>query len=134
MAGSFRLRHLGTSLALLLLQVLVKHVSAFYLPGVAPRAFKEGQSVQIKVQTLVSPESELQFDYYQLPFCQPTHIVDVPENLGEALTGDRAHTSAFEAKMRVNEYCKTMCRKEYTAQQVIWNVLSFLFHPQSIIL
>ena len=91
---------------------------AFYLPGVAPRTFKEGQNVQIKVQTLVSSESQLQFDYYQLPFCKPNHVVDVPENLGEALTGDKAHTSAFEARMRVNEYCKTLCRKDYTAQQV----------------
>jgi transmembrane 9 superfamily protein 2/4 len=97
---------------------MVSQVHAFYLPGVAPRTFKEGQNVQIKVQTLVSSESQLQFDYYQLPFCKPEHVVDVPENLGEALTGDKAHTSAFEARMRVNEYCKTLCRKEYTAQQV----------------
>ncbi|KAJ1483432.1 hypothetical protein T484DRAFT_1800338 [Baffinella frigidus] len=51
------------------------------------RTFKDGQPVNIKVQTLVSSESQLQFDYYQLPFCQ---IVDLPENLGEALAGEKA--------------------------------------------
>ena len=115
MAGSRFL--IGVS-GLLALFILAEKSCAFYLPGVAPRTFKEGQNVQIKVQTLVSPESELQFDYYQLPFCEPAQIVDVPENLGEALTGDKAHTSAFEARMRVNEYCKTLCRRDYSAQQV----------------
>ena len=33
---------------------------AFYLPGVAPRAFKEGEAVNMKVQTLVSTETPLQ--------------------------------------------------------------------------
>mmetsp|Transcript_26640 Transcript_26640/g.60809 ORF Transcript_26640/g.60809 Transcript_26640/m.60809 type:complete len:675 (-) Transcript_26640:2697-4721(-) len=95
------------------------HVSSgFYLPGVAPRAFKDGEPVNIKVQTLVSTETPLQFDYYQLPFCAPKRVRDIPENLGEALTGERAHTSAFQAKMKVTEYCKTLCRKRYTPQEM----------------
>jgi len=28
-------------------------------------------------------------------------VQDLPENLGEALAGDKAHTSAFQAKMKV---------------------------------
>jgi len=92
--------------------------AAFYLPGVAPRTFKDGQPVNIKVQTLVSSESQLQFDYYQLPFCQPPKIVDLPENLGEALAGEKAHTSPFRAHMKENVYCQTLCRKEYTPAQM----------------
>jgi transmembrane 9 superfamily protein 2/4 len=90
----------------------------FYLPGVAPRAFKDGEAVQMKVQTLVSTETPLQFDYYQLPFCEPRKIHDLPENLGEALAGEKAHTSAFKARVKVNEYCKVLCRKNYTPQQM----------------
>ena len=60
----------------------------------------------------------LQFDYYQLPFCAPDHVVDLPENLGEALAGEKAHTSAYLANMKVNEYCKTLCRKKYSPQQM----------------
>lgn len=60
----------------------------------------------------------LQFDYYQLPFCEPENIVDLPENLGEALAGEKAHTSAYLANMKVNEYCKTLCKKKYTPQQM----------------
>jgi hypothetical protein len=47
-----------------------------------------------------SLQSQLQFDYYQLPFCKPQKIIDLPENLGEALAGEKAHTSAFKIRMR----------------------------------
>lgn len=103
----------------LLLALLGLHaVRAFYLPGVAPRAFKDGEEVNLKVQTLVSTETPLQFDYYQLPFCKPKQVVDLPENLGEALTGERAHTSKYRAQMKVNEYCKTLCRRKYTPEEM----------------
>jgi hypothetical protein len=42
----------------------------------------------------------------------------LPENLGEALTGDKAHTSGFIAKMKENVYCQTLCRKTYTPKQM----------------
>lgn len=61
-------------LTLLLLFGLASPVLSFYLPGVAPRAFKDGETINMKVQTLVSPETPLQFDYYQLPFCQPDKV------------------------------------------------------------
>jgi len=50
---------------------------------------------------LVSSDTPLQFDYYQLPFCRPELIHDLPENLGEALAGEKAHTSKFAAFMGV---------------------------------
>ena len=106
---------------ILLAAVLLAHAlvaSGFYLPGVSPRTFKKDQPVKIKVQTLVSSESQLQFDYYQLPFCKPAKIIDMPENLGEALAGEKAHTSAFQLFMRRDEFCKTLCRQKYTPAQM----------------
>jgi hypothetical protein len=49
---------------------------------------------------------------------QPKKVKDLPENLGEALTGDKAHTSGFIAKMKENVYCQTLCRKSYTPKQM----------------
>ena len=44
--------------------LIVLHTGqAFYLPGVAPRAFKEGEAVNMKVQTLVSTETPLQVEF-----------------------------------------------------------------------
>lgn len=54
------------------------------------------------VSQLMSTETPLQFDYYQLPFCKPDRIHDLPENLGEALAGEKAHTSAYDARMKVS--------------------------------
>eukprot|EP00285_Hemiselmis_virescens_P018271 CAMPEP_0173391940 /NCGR_PEP_ID=MMETSP1356-20130122/18667_1 /TAXON_ID=77927 ORGANISM="Hemiselmis virescens, Strain PCC157" /NCGR_SAMPLE_ID=MMETSP1356 /ASSEMBLY_ACC=CAM_ASM_000847 /LENGTH=674 /DNA_ID=CAMNT_0014349645 /DNA_START=96 /DNA_END=2120 /DNA_ORIENTATION=+ len=108
----------GQAAVLVVLALLGGSVDAFYLPGVAPRTFRKDQPVNIKVQTLVSPESQLQFDFYQLPFCRPKHVRDLPENLGEALTGDKAHTSGFVAKMKKNAYCQTLCRRTYSAKQM----------------
>ncbi|KAJ1482342.1 hypothetical protein T484DRAFT_1804123 [Baffinella frigidus] len=76
----------GAACLLLAISVLPL-AQAFYLPGVAPRTFKDGESVNMKVQTLVSTETPLQFDYYQLPFCKPKKVHDLPENLGEAIAG-----------------------------------------------
>mmetsp|Transcript_16460 Transcript_16460/g.39324 ORF Transcript_16460/g.39324 Transcript_16460/m.39324 type:complete len:669 (-) Transcript_16460:236-2242(-) len=116
MASSSALRMPGY--ALLVFVAVLAQTEGFYLPGVAPRAFKDGEAVNMKVQTLVSTETPLQFDYYQLPFCEPGQIKDLPENLGEALAGEKAHTSAFDARMKVDEYCKTLCRKKYSPQQM----------------
>jgi hypothetical protein len=38
--------------------------------------------------------------------------------LSFSVVGEKAHTSAFLANMKVNEYCKTLCRKTYTPQQM----------------
>ena len=61
-------------LTALLILCLAGPTVSFYLPGVAPKTFKDGEAVNMKVQTLVSPETPLQFDYYQLPFCQPDKV------------------------------------------------------------
>ncbi len=61
-------------LTALLILCLAGPTVSFYLPGVAPKTFKDGEAVNMKVQTLVSPETPLQFDFYQLPFCQPDKV------------------------------------------------------------
>jgi hypothetical protein len=59
---------------LLIVLLCVAPAAAFYLPGVAPRIFKDDEAVNMKVQTLISTEKPLQYDYYQLPFCKPEKV------------------------------------------------------------
>jgi len=92
--------------------------SAFYLPGVAPHDFKQGEHVDIKVNKLTSTRTQLPFEYYALPFCQPDNIDNVAENLGEVLRGDRIMNSHYDVKMGVEENCKILCRKELTKPEV----------------
>ena len=92
--------------------------TAFYLPGVAPKDFKQGEHVDIKVNKLTSTRTQLPYEYYSLPFCQPTALENVAENLGEVLRGDRIMNSDYDVKMGVEETCKILCRKELTQVEV----------------
>ena len=92
--------------------------TAFYLPGVAPKDFKQGEHVDIKVNKLTSTRTQLPYEYYSLPFCQPTAIENVAENLGEVLRGDRIMNSEYDVKMGVEETCKILCRKELTQVEI----------------
>mmetsp|Transcript_4466 Transcript_4466/g.5527 ORF Transcript_4466/g.5527 Transcript_4466/m.5527 type:complete len:636 (-) Transcript_4466:845-2752(-) len=89
-----------------------------YLPGVAPKQFADGQDVQMSVNKINSVKTQLPYKYYSLPVCKPAHIVDVAENLGEVLAGDKIENSLYELKMKQDEYCKVLCRKQYDKKDV----------------
>ncbi|KAJ9239443.1 hypothetical protein DTO271D3_5822 [Paecilomyces variotii] len=94
--------------------------SAFYLPGVAPTSYDEGQSVPLYVNHLTPGlarqddqiHSVFSYDYYHpaFRFCRPEDgPKDVRESLGSILFGDRIRTSPFELHMAKNETCKAVC-------------------------
>eukprot|EP00505_MAST-04D_sp_SCG-Rhode-Island_P001055 Stramenopile-MAST_4_protein_1055 len=84
--------------------------SAFYLPGVAPRDYHDGDVVDLKVNSMTSYLTKLPYKYYSLKFCEPDGgIKDMAENLGEVLSGDRIENSKYELIMGKNEYCKVLC-------------------------
>lgn len=94
--------------------------SAFYLPGVAPTSYDEGQSVPLYVNHLTPGlarqddqiHSVFSYDYYHpaFHFCRPEGgPKDVRESLGSILFGDRIRTSPFELHMAKNETCKAVC-------------------------
>lgn len=91
---------------------------AFYLPGVAPTSYREGDLVPLNVNHLTPGQSEkdaqvhsaLSYDYYSTPFhfCPPKDgPVSVSESLGSILFGDRIKTSPFELRMKQDQECKT---------------------------
>jgi len=87
-------------------------VLAYYLPGVAPKSFAEGEDVPLKVNKITSPKTLLPLNYYRLPFCQPEggpHRAN--ENLGEFLAGDRIESSPYILRMKEDMYCEILCFK-----------------------
>ncbi|KJZ79960.1 hypothetical protein HIM_00674 [Hirsutella minnesotensis 3608] len=99
--------------------------SAFYLPGVAPTSYKQGDLVPLYVNSIspvAAPQdhrlySVISYDYYHpaFQFCQPEGGPQyVPESLGSILSGDRLMTSPFELHMGKNETCKPLCKATYT--------------------
>ncbi|KAM6544093.1 hypothetical protein CsatB_008540 [Cannabis sativa] len=97
-----------TFLAILLL--LITGACSFYLPGVAPEDFRQGDELKVKVNKLTSTKTQLPYTYYSLPFCRPEKIIDSTENLGEVLRGDRIENAPYVFKMRETRMCNIACR------------------------
>jgi transmembrane 9 superfamily protein 2/4 len=108
------------AIKLLLLLLTPTPTSSFYLPGVAPTSYRQGDKVPLNVNHLtpadtdVSPnvKSVFAYDYYrkEFHFCEPNGgAKSESESLGSILFGDRIFTSPFELKMGVDESCKAVC-------------------------
>jgi transmembrane 9 superfamily protein 2/4 len=88
----------------------VQSTNGFYLPGVNPHSFKEGDPVKLKVNKLTSIHDEYPIEYYRLPFCQPPEGIKLDhENLGEFLSGDRIENSPFRINMKKDMFCEQLC-------------------------
>jgi transmembrane 9 superfamily protein 2/4 len=86
-------------------------VSAFYVPGVQPHSFAEGEQVPLKVNALTSTHTQIPRDFYRLPFCQPEGGPKMAsENLGEFLTGNKIQSSPYVINMLTAAYCKKLCQ------------------------
>lgn len=103
---------------LLLLAASARWTSGFYLPGVAPHEYADGEEIVAKVEKLSSIKTQLPYNYYSLPFCEPAEIENFAENLGEILRGDRIESSAFKINMKQDKTCETLCTKDYNAQEL----------------
>ncbi|CAK3901506.1 Transmembrane 9 superfamily member 9 [Lecanosticta acicola] len=104
----------------LLALVAAPLVHGFYLPGITPTNYKEGDLVPLTVNHLTPSQSArdtqvrsaFSFDYYHsnFHFCEPKDGPQhVSESLGSILFGDRIQTSPFQLRMAKNETCKAVC-------------------------
>jgi len=83
---------------------------AFYLPGVNPQSFADGDPIKLKVNKMTSSKTLLPIDYYKLPFCRPSAGIKMDnENLGEFLAGDRIENSPYVLNMNAEMYCQQVC-------------------------
>ena len=46
-------------------------VQGFYIPGVAPKEYADGDNIDVKAVKMTSTRQFLPFEYYSLPFCRP---------------------------------------------------------------
>lgn len=70
----------------LLLALWTQTIDAFYVPGVAPVEFKRGDSIDVKAVKMTSTHTQLPYEYYSLPFCEPKNgTFYKSENLGKPL-------------------------------------------------
>lgn len=105
---------------MLLLAAFVAHThAAIVLPALQPVTYQHKQLLEVKVGKVDSPRTNIPFEYYQLPLCQPTNIkVADNENLGEVLSGDVWQNSEYQVAMKIVSACNILCQKTYTKQEL----------------
>jgi len=93
-------------------------VQVFYVPGVQPKTYQTGDPVALQVERLSSAVTQMPYNFYYLPFCQPQALKPEPENLGEILRGDRIENSPYEIKALEDVSCKVLCQKALTVEEL----------------
>ena len=84
--------------ALLGLVNLPTSSEAFYIPGLSPTVYKDGERLPLYVNKIFSEKSPLDYSYADLPFvcAPPKDAKKAWLNLGEVLRGDRISSSNYE--------------------------------------
>jgi len=106
------------SVFLLLLSWFRYANSSFYLPGVTPNHYQQGQEVSLKANKVTSTKTPVQYEYYDLPFCTRGKSKSKAGNLGERLAGDTTTNSPYELKMKQDEACAILCRKVHKKSEI----------------
>lgn len=103
---------------MLCISVLALTQAAYYLPGVTPVSFQTGDTVALKANKITSTKTPLQYDYYDLPFCKRPKTKSKAGNIGERIGGDAVTTSPYVLKMKQDEACIVLCRRQYKKSDV----------------
>eukprot|EP01013_Petalomonas_cantuscygni_P005728 TRINITY_DN1642_c0_g1_i1.p1 TRINITY_DN1642_c0_g1~~TRINITY_DN1642_c0_g1_i1.p1 ORF type:complete len:661 (-),score=180.37 TRINITY_DN1642_c0_g1_i1:291-2273(-) len=85
--------------------------SAFYVPGLTPLSYVEGQLLNVKVNSMTSTKTHIPFDHYHLHYCsnEGRSFPADYENFGEILYGDIVKPSLYNFKMLHNVTCELVC-------------------------
>jgi len=109
----------STCIRVSLVVALAQLSFGFYLPGVAPRTFRYGDKVELKVNKLSSVHTQLPLDYYANKFCKPHGgVKQATENLGEFLGGDRIENSPYQLYMEQDQFCNILCMETFKTHDV----------------
>lgn len=81
---------------------------AFYIPGINPIAYNEGDVVGINVNGLHSVTNVVPYDYYDGPFCRPVVLQSRHESIGEMLSGDNIKSSPYFVNMGSDSQCEVL--------------------------
>jgi len=99
--------------AFVLMILAITETTAWYIPGVSPLSYIQGQAVKIRVNSMTSSQGVMPYPHYSVKSCMPTkEILEKErkhENLGEVLWGDQIEPSLYNAEVRVNATCRVLC-------------------------
>lgn len=89
-----------------------------YLPEFRISNFEVGDQVALKANQVTSTKAQIPFDYYDLPFCKRKRSRGKAANLGDRLSGDKETTSPYILRMKQDESCVILCKKNHKRQDM----------------
>lgn len=97
----------------LIAAVVLRCASGFYIPGMAPVEYEQGQAVDVKAVKMTSSKTLLPYEYFAAPFCMPKSgkLQYKNENLGEVLRGDRIVNTPYIVRVAMNQTCRILCQQ-----------------------
>ncbi|XP_024027421.1 transmembrane 9 superfamily member 2 [Morus notabilis] len=81
--------------------------------------YKAGDYVPLyvnKVGPFLNPSET--YPHFDLPFCQPDHIEERKQTLGEMLSGDHLINAPYKLEFLVEKFAEVACRKNLTKEEV----------------
>ncbi|GLJ23309.1 hypothetical protein SUGI_0440950 [Cryptomeria japonica] len=104
----------------LVLGFLVLSWGAQVQAGYSDHKYNEGDHVPLyanKVGPFQNPSET--YRYFDLPFCQPAHMTEKREDLGEVLNGDRMVDAPYKLDFKVNKESEALCRKKLKREDLV---------------
>ena len=97
-------------LVLLLPLCLVGLSDQFYVPGVAPQDFQEGDMIDVRAIKMTSAHTQLPYEYYSLDLCKPKdgEVKYSSQNLGQIFRGERIVNTPYVVEMNKNVQCRVL--------------------------
>jgi len=106
-------------MAPLLLLLLALAWAAQVQGGYSDHKYSKGDHVPLyanKVGPFQNPSET--YRYFDLPFCQPEHMTEKREDLGEVLNGDRMVDAQYMLDFNVDKESEVLCKKKFKAEDV----------------
>ena len=95
----------------ILVLLLVARSQQFYVPGVAPQDFSDGDTIEVRAIKMTSAHTQLPYEYYSLDLCKPESVlVYSSQNLGQILRGERIVNTPYDIKMNKNDKCRVLSK------------------------
>jgi len=99
-------------LLLVMILTLVNLSQQFYVPGVAPQDFSEGDKIEVRAIKMTSAHTQLPYEYYSMDLCKPeSGVLEYSsQNLGQIIRGERIVNTPYNIEMNKNVKCKVLCK------------------------
>lgn len=79
----------------------------------AVQAFIENEKIPIYVNDVSAFDNPSEmYNYYDFPFCKPTHVEEETQSLGEDLSGERKSNSLYEIHFLSKNYLTKKAKLE----------------------